>query len=87
MRGSKKIVVIASSGIKLICLMRASKNVRCSGVRFSAFCISLVVGPVVSCMGMGRSWVRTRGAGADVDAGALDPEVFTDPPETLSGLI
>ena len=64
--------------------MRLSNNVRWSGVRFSAFCISLVVGPAVSCMGMGRSEVRTRGAGADVAAGALDPEVSTDPPETLS---
>ena len=84
MRGSKKIVVMDSSGIKFICLMRVFKNVRCSGVRFSAFCISMVVGPAESCMGMGRSVVRTRGAGADVAAGALDPEVSTDPPETLS---
>ena len=67
--------------------MRASKNVRCSDVKFSAFCLSLVVGPVVSCMGKGRSWIGTRGAGADVAAGTLDPEVSTDPPETLSGLI
>ena len=85
--GSKKIVVIASSGIKLICLMRASKNVRCSDVKFSAFCLSLVVGPAVSCMDKGRSWIGTRGAGADVAAGTLDPEVSTDPPEALSGLI
>ena len=66
--------------------MRASKNVRCSDVKFSAFCLSLVVGPAVSCMGKGRSWIGTRGAGADVAAGTLDPEVPTDPPETLSGL-
>lgn len=58
-----------------------------SDVKFSAFCLSLVVGPVVSCMGKGTSWIGTRGAGADVAAGKLDPEVSTDPPETLSGLI
>ena len=71
MRGSKKIVVMDSSGIKLICFMRVVKNVRWSGVKFSAFCLSLVVGPEESCIGMGRSWGRTRGAGAVAAAGDL----------------
>ena len=87
MRGPKKIVVMDSSGIKLICLMRLVKNVRWSGVKFSAFCFSLVVGPEESCIGMGRSWGRTRGAGAVAAAGALDTEASTDPPETRSRLI
>ena len=85
MRGSKKIVVMDSSGIKLICLMRVVKNVIWSGV--SAFCLSLVVGPEESCTGMGRSWGRTRGAGAVAAAGALDTEASTDPPETRSRFI
>ena len=86
MRGSKKTVVIETWGMKLTWSRSLVKNVRCSGVKLSALCLSLVVGPGVSCIGMGRFSWRAWEAGAGAAADAPGADTTAVPPEIWSRL-